>query len=56
MNHNKGIVNKIILGSSSPRRQQLLNALYDNVVIQIREIDEKFPAELKGEKVAEFIA
>jgi len=50
------IQKKIILGSQSPRRKQLLQELGFEFEILIKDIDESFPANIPTEKVAEYIA
>ncbi len=37
---------KIILGSASPRRQQLLQELFDNVEVRVKNVNEDFPSSL----------
>ena len=47
----------VILASSSPRRKELLQRLgIDFKVRTLLGIDESYPAELKGEEIAKFIA
>jgi len=48
--------NKIILSSGSPRRQELLKEAGIKYQLRVIETDETFPADLKVEQVAEFIA
>jgi septum formation protein len=52
----KAIEEKIILASKSPRRQQLLKELGLDFEIQLREVDESFPAQLKREEIPMFLA
>ena len=47
---------RLILGSKSPRRQELLRSLGYEFRVEVREVDESFPAELAIEELAEFIA
>ena len=46
----------IILGSSSPRRKELLEALGIKFSVKTTNKDEKYPAELKEEEIAKFLA
>lgn len=50
------MMKKIILGSNSPRRKQLLDLLDLNFVVEVREINEVFPKSLDVDKVAEYLA
>lgn len=47
---------KVILGSKSPRRQELLNSLGFDIEIRTKEIDEIYPSDLNPLKVAEYLA
>jgi septum formation protein len=47
---------KILLGSQSPRRHQLLTDLGYDVEIKVIDVDETFPNSLPSHKVAEYIA
>jgi septum formation protein len=47
---------KIVLCSASPRRQQLLKALGFEFELQVKDVDESFPAHLKSPEVAVFLA
>lgn len=47
---------KIILGSKSPRRQQLIHELGFEVEVRIKEVDEIYPDDLEIFKVPEFLA
>lgn len=47
---------KIILGSKSPRRQQLIHELGFEVEVRIKEFDEIYPDDLEIFKVPEFLA
>jgi septum formation protein len=46
----------IILGSASPRRQQLLKALFQHFIVRTHNFNEDFPAHLKAENIALFLA
>ncbi|MGE4289765.1 MAG: Maf family nucleotide pyrophosphatase [Salinivirgaceae bacterium] len=46
----------IILASQSPRRQQLLKELGLNFSIEVREIDEVYPAHLQREEIPVYLA
>ena len=47
---------KLVLASKSPRRQQLLKGLDVDFEIRTKEIEEVYPAELKGPEVAEYLS
>lgn len=47
---------RILLASSSPRRQQLLRETGLKFDVVIRDFDETYPADLPGEKIAGYIA
>ena len=47
---------RIILGSASPRRKQLLEGLGINFEVMPRDLDEEYPETLSHVEVAEFIA
>ncbi|MBU1011771.1 MAG: septum formation protein Maf [Bacteroidetes bacterium] len=47
---------KIILASGSPRRQSLLKELGLDFSVELREIDEVYPPNLKGKEIAEYLA
>ena len=47
---------KIILASSSPRRQQFFKDLGLDFEIRIKEIDEVYPIHLKGSKITNFLS
>lgn len=49
-------MNKIVLGSKSPRRQELLKSLGFNIEIRTKEIEENFPEEMDVLEVAEYLA
>lgn len=46
----------IILASGSPRRQQFLKDLGLDFTIELREIEEIYPKELKGSKITDYLA
>lgn len=46
----------IILGSQSPRRMELFKGLNIPFNVEVREIDEVFPADMPGNDVPEFLA
>ncbi|MBJ6120056.1 septum formation protein Maf [Pontibacter sp. BT310] len=46
----------LLLASNSPRRKELLTGLGLTFEVKIKEVHEDFPAELKREQVAEFLA
>lgn len=45
-----------ILASKSPRRKELLEKLYINPKIEVRNIDEVYPKKLSPDKIVEFLA
>src|ERR1041384_4406624 len=47
---------KIILGSASPRRQQLLAALFPKFSVRTHNFNEEFSAHLQAENIALFLA
>jgi len=47
---------RIILASRSPRRQELFKDLGFNFEVVVRDWDEKYPVNLKGEEIALFVA
>lgn len=47
---------RIILGSNSPRRQELMTKLGLNFEVLVREVDETFPAQFRREDIAMFLA
>lgn len=46
----------LLLGSKSPRRQDLLKEAGFNFELRLADVDEAFPASLKGEEVPAFLA
>lgn len=47
---------QVILASQSPRRKQLLSQLDISFAVEVRSIQEDFPAHLGGPKIAEYLA
>lgn len=47
---------RLILGSKSPRRQELLKSLGFDFEVRVNPVDESFPADLPVNDLAEFIA
>ena len=47
---------KIILGSASPRRRQLLSAIFPSVEVRVKNTDETFPSHLKASEIPLFLA
>jgi len=47
---------RLILGSKSPRRQELLKSLGQHFEVRVKPVDESFPSELPVEDLAEFIS
>lgn len=47
---------RIILGSNSPRRQELMTKLGLNFEVLVREVDETFPSQFRREDIAMFLA
>jgi septum formation protein len=50
------VTRKIILGSASPRRFQLLQAIFPEVEVRAKNVDETFPDHLRGKEIPEFLA
>lgn len=46
----------IILASKSPRRQELMNLMGLNFTIELKEVDESYPAELEPAEIAVYIS
>ena len=54
---NNQLKNKnIILASGSPRRQQFLKDLKLDFTIQLKEVEEIYPQELKGKEIVKYLA
>ena len=47
---------KIILGSASPRRQNLLKSIINDFEIKVNDLKEKYPKNLKEQEISEFLA
>jgi len=47
---------QIILASKSPRRQELLKLMGLNFKVELKEVDESYPEELKPEEIAVYIS
>ncbi len=47
---------QLVLGSKSPRRQQLLRDLGFEFTVQTQEIEENYPSHLQGAAIAEYLA
>ncbi len=47
---------RIVLASKSPRRQQLLKGLEIDFEIRTKDVDESFPAHLKGQEIPLFLS
>ena len=47
---------KIILGSASPRRQDLLKSIINDFEIKVCDLKEKYPKSLKEKEISEFLA
>jgi len=47
---------KLILASGSPRRQQFFKDLELDVTIDVRPVDEVYPASLKGNEITDYLA
>lgn len=50
------MINKIILASKSPRRQQLIQGLELEYEVRTYEVDESFPQHLQAEQIALYLA
>ena len=46
---------KIILGSSSPRRRDILTQMGINFDVRVCDEEEKYPKNLKGKEVSEYL-
>ncbi len=47
---------KIILGSASPRRKQLLQELFPGLIIKVKDVNEDFSSDLKAEQIPVFLS
>jgi len=47
---------KIILGSASPRRQQLLKEIFGIIEVRTKDFNEEFPSHLAAEQIAHYLA
>jgi septum formation protein len=47
---------KIILGSQSPRRQELLRGLNLNFEVKVMDVEENFPPEMVGVDIPMYLA
>ena len=47
---------KLILGSASPRRKQLLGFSFPDLEIRVKDFDEQIPEGLRAEKIATFLS
>lgn len=47
---------EVILASKSPRRQQLIKEIIPEFKIEVREVEEVFPEELKNAEIAEYLS
>ena len=47
---------KIILGSASPRRQDLLKSIINDFEIKVSNLNEDYPKNLKEKEISEFLA
>lgn len=47
---------KLVLGSKSPRRQQLLRDLGVNFEVRTKEVNEDYPSDLQSSAIAEYLA
>lgn len=47
---------KVVLGSGSPRRQELLKAIFPEFEIRVSNVDEHYPSELQGPDIATFLS
>lgn len=56
MQNNSYHINKIILGSASPRRRQLLQGLNLNFEVMVRSVEENFPLDMAPNAVAPFLS
>ena len=47
---------RVILASGSPRRQQFFEDLDLDFIVQVKDVVEKFPKDLKGAEITDFLA
>src|SRR5688572_24600259 len=47
---------KIILGSGSPRRKQLLQVLFNKAEVRVKNVEEHFPIDLTGPDIPLYLA
>lgn len=47
---------KVVLASGSPRRKELLGSIVEEFTVRVPQVDETFPASLRGKEIAEYLA
>jgi septum formation protein len=47
---------KVVLASGSPRRKELLSSIVEEFTVRVPQVDETFPASLRGKEIAEYLA
>jgi len=47
---------KVVLASGSPRRKELLASIVEEFIVRVPQVDETFPASLRGKEIAEYLA
>jgi septum formation protein len=47
---------KVVLASGSPRRKELLASIVEEFTVRVPQVDESFPASLRGKEIAEYLA
>jgi septum formation protein len=47
---------KVVLASGSPRRKELLASIVEEFTVRAPQVDETFPASLRGKEIAEYLA
>jgi septum formation protein len=47
---------KVVLASGSPRRKELLASIVEQFTVRVPQVDETFPASLRGKEIAEYLA
>ena len=47
---------KVVLASGSPRRKELLASIIEEFTVRVPQVDETFPASLRGKEIAEYLA